>query len=58
MKIPCEAHKIKASQNLHKKISTHLLTVLTKGVIVSIEQKENSDIVFEDRLGGDLYEYQ
>ncbi len=58
MKNPCEARKIKASQNLHKIISTHLLTVLTKGVIVSIEQKENSDIVFEDRLGGDLYEYQ
>lgn len=58
MKNPCEARKIKASQILHKIISTHLLTVLTKGVIVSIEQKENSDIVFEDRLGGDLYEYQ
>ncbi len=25
MNKPCEAHKIKASQNLHKIISTHLL---------------------------------
>ena len=25
VKNPCEAHKIKASQNLHKKISTQLL---------------------------------
>ena len=29
VKNPCEARKIKASQNLHKIISTHLLTVLT-----------------------------
>ena len=29
MKNPCEVRKIKASQNLHKIISTHLLTVLT-----------------------------
>ncbi|RHV01176.1 hypothetical protein DXB97_14290 [Firmicutes bacterium OM07-11] len=35
----CEAHKIKASQNLHKIISTHLLTVLIIGAIVQIEQR-------------------
>ena len=40
VKNPCEARKIKASQNLHKKISTHLLTVLTKYVIVQIEQRK------------------
>ena len=39
VKNPCEARKIKASQNLHKKISTHLLTVLTTRVIVRLEQK-------------------
>ena len=38
MKNPCEAHKIKASQNLHKIISTHLLTWLTTCVIFRIEQ--------------------
>ena len=36
----CEAHKIKASQNLHKIISTHLLTVLIMRVIVHTEQRE------------------
>ena len=40
MKNPCEARKIKASQNLHKKISTHLLTVLTTSVIVQLEQRK------------------
>ena len=39
----CEARKIKASQILHKIISTHLLTVLTTGVIVWIEQDNPSD---------------
>ncbi|MEE0818389.1 MAG: hypothetical protein UIK35_07440, partial [Coprococcus catus] len=39
VKNPCEARKIKASQNLHKIISTHLLTVLIIGVILRIEQK-------------------
>ena len=39
MKNPCEARKIKASQNLHKIISTHLLTVLIIRAIVQIEQK-------------------
>ena len=34
VKNPCEARKIKASQNLHKIISTHLLTVLTIGAIL------------------------
>jgi len=36
VKNPCEARKIKASQILHKKISTHLLTVLTNGCITQI----------------------
>ena len=35
VKNPCEARKIKASQNLHKIISTHLLTVLTTSGILS-----------------------
>lgn len=51
VKNPCEARKIKASQNLHKIISTHLLTVLTKrcNVILQIEQEQK---------GGCLYEYK
>ena len=40
VKNPCEARKIKASQILHKKISTHLLTVLTLRAIVQIEQRK------------------
>lgn len=40
VKNPCEARKIKASQNLHKIISTHLLTVLIIGVILHIEQRK------------------
>ena len=40
MKNPCEARKIKASQNLHKIISTHLLTVLTMRVILRTEQRK------------------
>ena len=36
----CEARKIKASQNLHKIISTHLLTVLIMRVIVHTEQRK------------------
>ena len=39
VKNPCEARKIKASQNLHKIISTHLLTVLMTSVILHLEQK-------------------
>ena len=35
-------HKIKASQNLHKRISTHLLTVLTNSVIVLLEQEKST----------------
>lgn len=50
MKNPCEARKIKASQNLHKIISTHLLTVLTTSVIVSIEH-ENS-VFYEKQVTG------
>jgi hypothetical protein len=38
VKNPCEARKIKASQILHKIISTHLLTVLIMRVILQIEQ--------------------
>ena len=42
VKNPCEAHKIKASQNLHKKISTHLLTVLIMCVILHVEQRKGN----------------
>ena len=38
----CEAHKIKASQNLHKIISTHLLTLLITSVILQLEQRKGS----------------
>ena len=38
------------SQNLHKRISTHLLTVLTTSVIVSIEH-ENS-VFYEKQVTG------
>ena len=40
VKNPCEAYKIKASQILHKIISTHLLTVLIMRVIVHTEQRK------------------
>ena len=40
---PCEAYKIKASQNLHKKISTHLLTVLIIDVILHVEQRKRKE---------------
>ena len=40
VKNPCEARKIKASQILHKIISTHPLTVLTLRAIVQIEQRK------------------
>ena len=39
VKNPCEARKIKATQNLHKIISTHLLTLLIIHAIVQLEQK-------------------
>ena len=39
VKNPCEARKIKASQNLHKIISTQLLTWLIICVILRLEQK-------------------
>ena len=42
VKNPCEARKIKASQILHKKISTHLLTVLIMSVILHIEQRKRN----------------
>ena len=40
MENPCEARKIKASQNLHKEISTHLLTLLIISVILQLEQRK------------------
>ena len=40
----CEARKIKASQNLHKIISTHLLTVLIISVIFLLEQEKSYSI--------------
>ena len=40
MKNPCEVRKIKASQNLHKIISTQLLTLLIISVILQLEQRE------------------
>ena len=40
VKNPCEARKNKASQILHKIISTHLLTVLIMRVIVHTEQRK------------------
>ena len=42
VKNPCEARKIKASQNLHKIISTHLLTVLAISVILHVEQRKGN----------------
>ena len=42
VKNPCEARKIKASQILHKIISTHLLTVLTISVILHVEQRKGN----------------
>ena len=40
VKNPCEARKIKASQILHKIISTHLLTWLIISAIVQLEQRK------------------
>ena len=40
VKNPCEAYKIKASQILHKIISTHILTWLIICAIVQIEQRK------------------
>ena len=40
VKNPCEARKIKASQNLHKIISTQYLTWLIIGVILQLEQRK------------------
>ena len=39
VKNPCEARKIRASQNLHKIISTQHLTWLIIGVILQLEQR-------------------
>lgn len=43
MENPCEARKIKASQNLHKEISTQNLTVLTNGAITYIVSERSSE---------------
>ena len=40
VKNPCGVRKIKASQNLHKIISTQCLTVLIMRVIVHTEQRK------------------
>ena len=40
-KMPVNVHGSQRSQNLHKRISTHLLTVLTTSVIVSIEHEKS-----------------
>ena len=40
VKDPCEARKIKASQNFHKIISTHHLTVLISGDILYSNKRE------------------
>ena len=55
MKNPCEARKIKASQNLHKIISTHYLTVLTMRAILHIEQKKRNSNIEQDKTGGMRY---
>ena len=47
VKNPCEARKIKASQILHKIISTHLLTLLTNSVIVLLEQEKTQHFRYE-----------
>ena len=47
VKNPCEAYKIKASQILHKIISTRLLTVLIKCCIVILQvEQEQKEVVF------------
>ena len=47
VKNPCEARKIKASQNLHKIISTHILTVLTMRAILHAEQRKREKEIFQ-----------
>ena len=42
-KISCETSEIRASQILHKIISTHLLTVLTIRAILHIEQRRGEE---------------
>ena len=43
VKNPCEARKIKASQILHKIISTQPLTLLILCAILHIEQREQME---------------
>ena len=50
VKNPCEAREIKASQILHKKISTHLLTVLIMRVIVHTEQRKREKEIFQRKF--------
>lgn len=40
-------NKSSASQNFHKIISTHLLTVLTMSVILQLEQEKRSNKYFK-----------
>ena len=42
-KISCETSEIRASQILHKIISTHLLTVLIMRAILHIEQRKGKE---------------
>ena len=55
VKNPCEARKIKASQFFHKIISTHLLTVLTKRDIPTLEQRKRLAITLWIWIGRRKY---
>ena len=69
MKNLCESRKIKASQILHKIISTHLLTVLTTSDITQLSrhwykyidaEDDNNNLLEEEKkikMGGMMYEY-
>ena len=56
MKNPCEARQIKASQILHKIISTHLLTVLIMRAIVQIEQRKGNKKKVRQRVFRTYYD--
>ena len=49
-------HKILGSQNLHKIISTHLLTVLIMRAIVQIEQRKGNKKKVRQRVFRTYYE--
>ena len=55
VKNPCEARKIKASQIFYKKISTRLLTVLTKRDIPTLEQRKRLAITLWIWIGRRKY---